>query len=166
MRIVASLLLLILLSIRAYAQAPQINRIDVVEYGIYTADEQGHKSVPGAAAGTENIVSNIHHTLTTRNVPAQQGVHFGFLFTPIGEPEDKIATVRQVTIFPSSGLRNPSTQQLFVQEEYDIDVRIGKTNFKGYGFDNHWEVVPGVWTFQLWYQGRKMVDQVFTVAKQ
>lgn len=166
MRIVMSLSLLILLSIRAYAQAPQIDRIDVVEYGIYTADEQAHKLVPGAAAGTENIVGNIHHILTTRNIPAQQGVHFGFLFTPIGGPEDKTVTFRQVTIFPPSGLRNPDTQQLSVQEEYDIDARLGKTIFKGYCFDNDWEVVPGAWTFQLWYQGRKLVDQVFTVVNQ
>jgi len=39
MRIVLSLLLLLLTSASAYAQTLQIERIDVLEHGIYTADE-------------------------------------------------------------------------------------------------------------------------------
>jgi hypothetical protein len=37
MKILLSLLLTTLLSVNADAQAPQINRIDVTEYGIYTS---------------------------------------------------------------------------------------------------------------------------------
>jgi hypothetical protein len=40
MRFVTLLLLLISQSVGADAQAPKIDRIDVIEYGIYTTDEQ------------------------------------------------------------------------------------------------------------------------------
>ena len=35
----------------------------------------------------------------------------------------------------------------------------------GYGFDNAWEIVPGVWTEQIWYQDRMLAERTFTVSK-
>jgi hypothetical protein len=43
---------------------------------------------------------------------------------------------------------------------------IGTTQFRSYVLDNDWEVVPGVWIFQVWYQGRKLAEQKFTLVKQ
>jgi hypothetical protein len=108
MRFVMSLLLLTLLSTRTHAQAPQIDRIDVVEYGIYTANKQGTLSAPDTATGDTNIMTDIHHALTTRNVPAQQGIRFGFRYNLIGEPEGAIVTLHRLLIYPPSGVYNPA----------------------------------------------------------
>jgi len=166
MRIALPLLLSLLASTGAYAQTPQIDRIDVVEYGIYTTTTENKVSAPGTASGTRAIVTDIRHAATTRTVSAQKGVDFGFRYTVVGAPAGAVVPIRFVTIFPAPGLRNPDTQQLKARSEYDFNVAIGQTSFKSYGLDNDWKVVPGIWTMQIWYQGRKLAEQSFTVVKQ
>lgn len=166
MKIVLSLLLLLLVSTGAYAQTPQIDRIDVVEYGIYTVNTESTLSAPGVAGGTRNIVSDIRHAATTRNVPAQKGVKFGYRFTVIGAPAGTIVPIHMVVILPLPGLRDPAMQKPFTRDEYDRTAGIGTTSFTTYSLDDDWEVVPGIWTFQIWYQGRKLAEQKFTVVKQ
>jgi hypothetical protein len=166
MRIALLFLLLLLAVPGAYAQAPQIDRIDVVEYGIYTGNTQAMQSAPGTATGTVSTISDIQHAATTRTIPAQQGVRFGFRFVVAGAPAGAIVPLHMVTIFPPPGLTNPATQQLKAQSEYDTTAAIGTTSYKGYNFTNDWEVAPGVWTMQIWYQGRKLAEQSFTVVRQ
>jgi hypothetical protein len=146
MRNILAALLLFLVPAGVHAQAPQITRIDVREYGIYTAD--------------------MTRTAVTRTIPAQRGVRFGFLFVVIGDPAGAIVPLRTVTIIPSPGLRDPSTQQVRTQNEHDANAHIGNSNFLGYSFDNNWELVPGIWTMQVWHQGRKLAEQTFKVVEQ
>jgi hypothetical protein len=166
MRIVLPLLLLLLVSTGAYAQTPQVDRVDVVEYGIYTANTQSTQLAPGTAAGTVSTINDIQHAATTRTIPAQQGVRFGFRFVVVGAPAGTVVPLHMVTIFPPPGLTNPATQQLKAQSEYDTNAPIGATWYKGYSFTNDWEVLPGNWTMQVWYQGRKLAEQTFTVVRQ
>jgi Domain of unknown function (DUF3859) len=166
MRLLLPLLLSLLVSTGAYAQTPQVDRIDVVEYGIYTGNTQGMQAAPGTATGTVSTISDIQHAATTRTVPAQQGVRFGFRFVVVGAPAGAIVPLHMVTIFPPPGLTNPATQQPKAQSEYDTSAAIGTTSYKGYNFTNDWEVAPGTWTMQIWYQGRKLAEQSFTVVRQ
>ena len=46
-----------------------------------------------------------------------------------------------------------------------IDKTIGPTQYKGYKIAQDWQAVPGVWTFQIWYQNRKLAEQSFTLTK-
>src|SRR5271165_442340 len=78
MKLVLSLLLFAFSGGTAYAQTPHVDRIDVPEYGIYTANMDSKVPAPGTATGTRNVVGNVQHEATTRTVPAQLGVHFGF----------------------------------------------------------------------------------------
>jgi Domain of unknown function (DUF3859) len=45
------------------------------------------------------------------------------------------------------------------------NLKIGAICLLGYGFDNAWEIVPGVWTEQIWYQDRMLAERTFTVSK-
>ena len=166
MRIALPLLLLLLAATGAYAQTPRVDRIDVVEYGIYTATTTGHEAAPGTAVGAVNTISDLQHAATARTVPAQQGIRFGFRYTVVGAPAGADVPLHMVTIFPPPGLTNPATQQLKAQSEYDSSATIGTASYKGYQLTAPWEVVPGVWTLQIWYQGRKLAEQSFTVVKQ
>ena len=38
--------------------------------------------------------------------------------------------------------------------------------YRDYTFAHDWELLPGVWTFQIWYQGRMLAEEKFTVVKQ
>jgi hypothetical protein len=44
-------------------------------------------------------------------------------------------------------------------------MKIGTLCLLGYGFDNDWEIVPGVWTEQIWYQDRTLAERSFTVSE-
>jgi hypothetical protein len=37
--------------------------------------------------------------------------------------------------------------------------------YESYHFDHDWGKVPGVWTFEIWYDGKKLLEQKFTVSK-
>jgi uncharacterized protein DUF3859 len=165
-RIRLSLLLVTFLSVNAYAQGPQVERIDVVEYGIYAANKRSVVSAPNTATGSRHLLNGIRHVESTRTVPARLGVRFGFRYTVVGAPAGTPVALHIVTIFPPPGLQNPATRQIKAQSEYDIQTTIGNSPYKDYGFDHDWELVPGIWTMQVWYQGRKLVEQEFTVAKQ
>jgi hypothetical protein len=138
----------------------------VIEYGIYTGTTQNVRIEPGTATGTVTALGDIEHAATTRNIPAQQGVRFGFRFTVAGAPSGAVVNLHMVTIFPPPGLTNPATQQLKDHSEYDTTATVGTPSFKGYNFTNDWEVAPGIWTMQIWYQGRKLAEQKFTVVRQ
>ena len=148
-----------------YAQTPQIDRIDIVEHGIYTAKRTGDEAAPNATNGIVANLGDVQHAVTTRTIPAQQGVRFGFRYNIVGTPANATVLLHMVTIFPSPGLTNPATGKTAARSEYDARATIGKRQYKDYGLDNAWEVVPGRWTMQIWYQGRKLAEQTFTVGK-
>jgi hypothetical protein len=160
------LLFLLLTATSASAQVPQVERIDVVEYGIYTANAESRQSMPGSVAGNLTIEKDIRLLQTTRSVPARRGVEFGFRYVAIGAPVGVAVPFHMVTIFPSPGLKNPRQTADHDRNEFDRTKMIGTTQFRSYVLDNDWEVVPGVWIFQVWYQGRKLAEQKFTLVKQ
>ena len=46
-----------------------------------------------------------------------------------------------------------------------FDLKIGALCLLGYGLDNAWEIAPGVWTEQIWYQDRMLAERTFAVSK-
>jgi hypothetical protein len=166
-RLVLPIVLLLLSPMGAHAQTLRVDRVDIVEYGIYTASAQGRPvAAPGTATGAVTPLSNMQHTVTTRTVPAQLGVRFGFGYIVVGAPLGAQVSIHSVTIFPSPGLHDPASSQPKTRSEYDWTTTIGEQSFRIYTFDSDWEIVPGVWTQQLWYQGRMLAEQKFTIVKQ
>jgi hypothetical protein len=165
MRYVLPLLLLMFPAMNASAQMLRVERIDIVEYGIYTADVESAVAAPGTPAGARNVVSDVKHAATTRTIPAQLGVRFGFRFIAVGTPSGATLPLRMVTIFPKPGLIAHAGARPIARSEYDRPVAVGATSYRDYSFDEAWELAPGVWTFQIWYRGRKLAEQKFTVVK-
>jgi hypothetical protein len=165
-RLMLLLLVLTFSCIGAHAQAPQADHIDIGEYGLYTTAASGEVVAPGTTTGATTQLNNIQHLVTTRTVPAQLGVHFGFRYTVAGTPAGDSVRLHMVTIFPSPGLRQPGNPQPQLRSEYDTARAIGSQLYRDYSFEHDWELVPGIWTFQIWYQGRMLAEQKFTVVKQ
>jgi hypothetical protein len=160
------LLLLALPASGAHAQMLHIDAVKVVEYGLYTADVDSAVAAPGTPMGSSTVLTDVKHAATTRTIPAQLGVRFGFRFTVLGAPTGVTLPFRMVTIFPYPGLVAHPGARPQARSEYDKPVTIGATSYRDYSFDQPWELVPGVWTFQIWHQGHKLAEQKFTVAKQ
>jgi hypothetical protein len=146
-------------------QAPHLDRIAVVDYGIYTGDAATSTPAPGTSTGQVTFISNLQLAEATRTIPARLGVRFGFRFDVIGEPEGKTVTLHAVTIFPPPGLKNPALPQPKARSDYNLTATLGTQSYRTYTFDSDWEVVPGVWTMQLWDADRMVAEERFTVVR-
>jgi Domain of unknown function (DUF3859) len=164
MRTVLAGIVLLFSVVAAAAQAPTISKADITQSGIYEAKITGRTPAPGTAAGYTNKVE-YHFVSNATMVPARKGVRFGFEYRLVGAPEGAKVAIRRVTIFPSGGLRNAQTGQVAQNDEVTVQNTIGDLSLKGYGLDNDWEAVPGVWIQQIWYGDQKLAEQNFTLVK-
>ena len=165
MRVAPTLLLLLFAAASAFAQTAQLDRVDIDEFGIYSGTTESAISDPSATAGKIERAEKLRLVTSTRSVPAEKGVRFGFHFKVVGTPSGAVVPLRMVTIFPGGGLRNPATGQRQPQNEYVAGVAIGAGGYGGYLMSEDWEVAPGIWTFQIWSGDKKMSEQHFMVIK-
>ena len=164
-RFIWASVLLTFSSVIANAQT-RIDRIEITEAGIYKTELGARIASPGTASGTRGVLTNnIRLVAPTTTVSAKQGVHFGFRYKLVGPPAGATASIHFVTIFPPPGLQNPAKPRVSEKSEYDFEATAGQSNYKDYSMDEAWEVVPGVWKFQIWYQGSLMAEQAFTLVK-
>lgn len=162
-RIVLAPFMLFVAAATTYAQTPQVQRIDIVEYGIYTVDK---KVCQRDAEGIERCDrADVHHAATTWTVPAQLGVEFGLRYRVIGAPKGAQLTLKRDWLLPGPGFNPPGKQPIHRLDRTDT-VAVGDAIYVSYGFDDPWELVPGPWVLEVWYGGRKLVTQTFTVVKQ
>jgi hypothetical protein len=79
------------------AQAPAVDRIDIVEYGTYTVDRR----VQGRDARGINqaTATNVQHATTTKEIPARIGTTFGLRYKIIGKPDEAPITLRRIVVF-------------------------------------------------------------------
>lgn len=164
MRLTVICWLLLLVPAVAFAQAPKLQRIDVLSHGIYTGDESNcRRDSKGILRCTR---TNVRLAVSTTTVPAQKGVQFGISFRAVGAPQGASIRVKRVWIFPPAGLKAPGSQKPLHRLDRDDRVIIGKTAFNTYIFDDPWELVPGTWTMEYWVGGRKLLSRSFKVVIQ
>ena len=164
MPVVFSLMILLLMPSDALAQAPRIERIDVVEHGIYTADKTGCQR---DEQGIERCArSNIRHAATTWTVPAQLGVEFGLKYRVAGTPAGAPIKIKRVWLLPAPGFQRPGATEAIRRLERVDSTTVGKTEFAEYGFDDSWELITGPWVLEFWNGNSKIHAQTFDVVKQ
>jgi hypothetical protein len=147
----------------AFAQTAQIQRVDIVEYGIYTVNETNCRR---DAEGIERCErSDVRHAAATWTIPAQHGVEFGLKYRVVGAPKGAHVALKRDWLLPGSGFLAPGKPPLKRLDRVD-NVAIGDTNYVSYGFDDPWELVPGPWILEIWDGDRKLTSQTFTVVKQ
>jgi hypothetical protein len=101
----------------------------------------------------------------TYRISARTGVRFGVRYRIVGQPADADVKVKLVIRFPPAGLRNPQTGTPSYSDESTITRKVGKVTTAGFGFDRDWEMVPGIWTIEIWDGNRRLLEQRFTVVK-
>src|SRR5712691_8843920 len=87
MRAAFTFALAVLVSVGAHAQTARVDRIEVVEYGIYRTETTKRTETPGTAGGYVRTLTNIRNSEVTRTVPARPGVRFWFRYNVIGAPD-------------------------------------------------------------------------------
>lgn len=148
------------------AQTADVERAEILWVGIYRASIVGTVDQPDTAIGRTNQLGNIVKLENTTTVPARIGINFGFEYRLAGSPEGNSATVRIVVIPPKAGLLNPATQRRVYRETWNAsEALIGGTTLVGYLLEKDWELVPGLWKFEIWHADRKIGEQSFCLVE-
>jgi hypothetical protein len=162
----SALAFVVTLAAPARAQETRIDRLELVEAGFYDSTKAavtGTIPSTGAAAGTVHEIGDLT-LLTVPPAPsARVGIGFGVRFRSIGERNGERAALRSVWKIPAPGINNPSTGNTYRQSVSDFTTTIGSTHWRGYAFDDSWEVVPGEWTLEIWQGDRKLLEKSFTI---
>ena len=150
------------------APAATVSGVAIINAGTYTAQSVSAPSRAGqlSPTGTVGTASNWHFVSNSTEVAGQVGTQFGVEFRIDGNPAGEGVTLHLVVKFPPQGIRNPNTGDMMHTANIAFpNLKIGALCLLGYGFDNAWEIVPGVWTAQIWYQDRMLAERTFTVSK-
>lgn len=149
------------LSVPAFSIATEVSGIDVVEFGIFKTDKVGETEAKKTSSGTLNVTRDQRLIKGTDKVVATIGTRFGFRFKLNGRPEGQKVLLQGRILHPE--ISNPETQRMSTIDLWDREETIGHTNYIGWSFDNDWEIVPGKWTIQLFYDGKKLAEKIFRV---
>jgi Domain of unknown function (DUF3859) len=152
----------------AAAQAPTIIGVTITNAGPYTAESKSAPARSGQQSPTSTVgtVRNWRFTSDSHDVLGKVGAQFGMEFRIDGAPPGENVTLYFAVQFPAEGIRNPNTGVIMHDAKIALpNMKIGALCLVGYGFDNEWEIAPGSWTLQIWYQDQMLAAQSFTVGK-
>jgi len=152
----------------AAAQAAAVTGITITNVGTYTAQTTSAPARAGQQSPTRTVGTdtNWQFVSNSTDVLGKAGTQFGIEFRIDGTPAGVNVTLYVVFTFPPQGIHNPNTgDRLYNAKIAFPNMKIGALCVLGYGFDNDWEIVPGVWNEQIWYQNRMLAERSFTVGK-
>src|SRR5262245_33936567 len=99
MRLVMAALLLVVGAMGATAQSLRIDRVEILETGIYRAKVERREEAPDTVSGALNFLHRVEKVTDTTTIPARVGTRFGLQFRLVGEPEGGTVEIRMVTRF-------------------------------------------------------------------
>jgi hypothetical protein len=137
----------------------------LVSYGVFEIEnrrsEEDHRVQRYRVHARITIFGN------TSQIPLRKGVSFGIKYAMKGLPQRADVSITKVVRHPR--LTTPEGNKLTAQR-WLVPTRTnddGKlSGYQGYELAYDWELVPGEWTIQLWYEGKKVVAQRFTLQEQ
>ncbi len=147
----------------AASEEPRIDGMRVGAFGIYRETLDRLEPSARTAMGYLRIVTERELLQSTETICARLGVTFGFDFKIEGAPVGALLTLEAVTRFPPPGMVNDKGQY-FQQNEYEGRVVIGASSSRSFTFEEPWEMVPGIWTFEFHHRGRKVGEKSFEVV--
>jgi len=142
-------------------RAEQYHALQVViqQPGIYQANISALAAAKGTV-GPVRGVSNATLLQSTTAIPALKSTRFDFQYLILGWRSGSVQ-LTLITKFPSSGLLNPHSGVRHFENRYVLNRAVGTIGYRDYYLDEEWEMVPGRWSFEFWYQGRKVGEQAF-----
>ena len=155
-------LLVLLVPAVASAQRVKVDRVDIIEFGVYSAVVESVRRSDTTAMGHVSSLTDIKLRSKTDTVCARLGERFGIRYVVVGQPRGMAVELDWVTRFPPPGAVNARGKQFAVSELKDTKM-IGDEAFRSYTFEEEWEMVPGVWSLEFHYKGRKVGEKTFTV---
>ena len=154
--------LVLLLASTVAAGAQTVDRVKIVEFGVFTRDVIETVPTPGVATGNLTTAKDFKLQQKSDVIVARLGTSFGIRFQTIGVPRGKGVKLTWVTRFPAEGLKDPKNG-VFQHNEFTRVHTIGEDSHRMYSFDYPWEMVPGEWSFEFWDGPKKVGEKRFRV---
>jgi hypothetical protein len=140
----------------------QVKGIDVYEFGTYRS--AGSIEVGTTPKGiVRSQTSGIKQLEATRKVLGLLGVEFGFRYRTVGAREGALVPLTIVAKFPPPGVLGRETAEPVLADAYTQVTTAGKEDFLTWTFEMKTDLVPGIWTFEIWSGGKKLTEQSFEV---
>lgn len=146
----------------ATASGAEIHAVEIVRYGIFTADLQSAKRTTQGIL--QNTSTNFRLLEQTTTVPIKLGVRFGVELRVVGAPRGAPVTVRAGFVYPPGKVRSPKVSEPLRDSFHPTAVNIGAITYEGYRLDDPWELVPGEWHFQVWSGNKMLAEKTFTLS--
>ena len=150
----------------AHAQDMRVDRLELVESGFYdgtTATTTGSTPSSGPVTGTVQELGALKLLPEPPPTSARVGIGFGARFRSFGERDGERAMLRSVWTIPPPGIVNPGNGTTYRQSVAEFPTTIGANHWRGYRFEESWEVVPGTWTLEIWQGDRKLLEKSFEI---
>ncbi len=142
----------------------QAQQIEITWAGLYQAEGVSPTIQPDGVAAQE--IANVRLLKSTTTVPAKPGLRFGVSYRAKGAPTGTTMEFKRRMHFPAPGaIIAPGTSPL-PHSDVTIRCEVGVNCMTGFGFDHPWELMPGLWTIEIWSGANKLVEQRFTVVAQ
>jgi len=139
-----------------------VTGVDIYQYGLFKGENIELIRNPTSVTGQESRVKIRGFDKRTSQIPAALGKHFGIIYVVNGTPAGAIVAIRLTILTPP--MKHPESKEIFTSVDSMRSVKIGAHEFHGWLFEHKWEVVPGQYTFQLYYFDKKLGEKAFTVG--
>jgi hypothetical protein len=141
----------------------------IISCGIFTVPNKHRiQEVPEAFSGTVRIYKGLPTLeIATNQIPAKIGTDFGFIYKISNLPLKDGEEVELVKAVNNPGIKKPDgkTSQTSEWKLKKVVMDGCVVDYSGFGFDYDYELVPGVWKFEIKYKGKAVCAQTFTVVE-
>ena len=136
--------------------------IHIIEKGVYHAETMG-RTTTQEGTGVRNTVGNQRLISDTVLVFAKLDTRFGIRYILSGTG-GTILELNLVIRFPAPGLYDPTAGKQYAESAQLLKIQAETAQYWEYHFENEWEIVPGVWSFEFWASATLLVSQRFCVV--
>ncbi|HWR00313.1 MAG: DUF3859 domain-containing protein [Chlorobiaceae bacterium] len=137
--------------------------VKITDFGLFRMDNVTDISDVASPGGLRHTGVPVLVKVTDR-APLAIGSTFGINFVISSSSGRSTVTLKRVVRFPSPGIKNLTTGLIQQHYESPLDYSTGNTHHFGYSLDSAVELVPGVWTIELWDGNEKIVEKSFIVG--
>lgn len=132
-------------------------------YGLYTVEGVETIEDPSAPGGKRRVSGKIREpVVNSSRIAHTPGSYFGFGYVLKGPPSSETIVMRHVQIFPPPGARD-DTGKLHERIDTRLNLNTGRDLFIGISMGNN--TILGTWTFQVWHEGRVLLERKFEVYR-
>ncbi|MFN6943351.1 MAG: DUF3859 domain-containing protein [Cytophagaceae bacterium] len=134
--------------------------VNEIQYGICETKRARIENMESSPSGNHIRSTEFSLVEQTDRIPGNIGQKFGVEFIIKSTIENYIF-VEQVWMFPKSIIDDEG--KTFNELRYKIKKPTNKKTYSTYTLEKEYEIVKGVWTYQMFYEGEKIYERKFYV---